>query len=745
MNLRLDYLLASAVLGALSLLSGCSQPLIQESDWKRVYEEAALSPKLESAPESLLKPMTVVVHPPATVLDPDRPARHLTLPLAVAMALENGTVGLESVRVPGVASDDLGGFSGQSIAGADSIRVLSYQPARYGASLEAGLARFDPFFSSGISWRTTDEPTQGLASLSNGHGATLSTALVKPLSSGGVFGISFNTDYQVLSNPPTGEFATLNPQYLPRLTFGLEQPLLRDFGSEINQLRGSFAGSSLFPAVNGRSSLSSEGILITRLRLDQSRAELERRVNFLLLNVHAAYWNLYAAYVNLYVNDQGLRQSHAAWRIGKDLMQEGKIDNSHLSQILAQYEQFRGDRMRSLGRVLDAERNLRVLVGLPVDDGQRLVPIDAPQTLPENPDWQSALDSALHLRPELLIARQEILVKQKNLTLQKNSLLPDLRLQATHTTVGLGSRLDGNGTFLDASGDPVTNNALRSLSGTHFNNWTVGLTMNVPLGYRQEYAQVRDARLALTQSYIALKTSEEKAAIFLAKEYSAVIETGKVIDIRRRQRVAQGEQVEIRFRKYVEGVKDSPLEFLLDAQRQWAFALNQEYQAIVDYNISLATFEFAKGTIMQSCRVLVAEAPPPDCVTMRAVEHEKAATHFRLVAERQRSHRSPNCGEFSGVGNWPEYSAPSLVSLALQSPPQGSAPNPTGTIGAPQSEGKSNLVAPVMGDPFFNRLPVGEVAAPKNAPPLPITAAPTNAPPQPTTFSLPQFGVPVLP
>ena len=128
------------------------------------------------------------------------------------------------------------------------------------------------------------------------------------------------------------------------------------------------------------------------------------------------------------------------------------------------------------------------------------------------------------------------MVKQKNLTLQKNTLLPDVRLQATHTTVGLGSRLDGNGTFLDANGDPNTDNALRSLLEHRFNNWTVGLTMNVPLGYRYEYAQIRDARLALTQAYIALKTSEGKATNFLAKQYSSVIETGRVIDIRRRQR-----------------------------------------------------------------------------------------------------------------------------------------------------------------------------------------------------------------
>src|SRR5438874_171067 len=103
MKAWLTFLLVATMFSLLSLLSGCTQPLRTEGDWKYVHEHASLSAKLDAAPESLLKPMTTAGRPPATVLDPDRPPRHLTMSLAMAMALENGTVGLESVRVPGVA------------------------------------------------------------------------------------------------------------------------------------------------------------------------------------------------------------------------------------------------------------------------------------------------------------------------------------------------------------------------------------------------------------------------------------------------------------------------------------------------------------------------------------------------------------------------------------------------------------------------------------------------------------------
>src|ERR1043165_9421532 len=176
---------------SLTLLGGCAHPFAcQDRDRMSLYERADLPPALEAAPAAMVTPPTAHMAEPATVLDPERTPCHLTLSEAIVRALENGTVGIQSIHGPGFANDDLGGFSGQGVFGADSIRVLSYQPARIGNGIEADLARFDPFFTAGMTWRTTDEPTQGLASFSNGQSATLSSSLINPLSTGGVFGVT---------------------------------------------------------------------------------------------------------------------------------------------------------------------------------------------------------------------------------------------------------------------------------------------------------------------------------------------------------------------------------------------------------------------------------------------------------------------------------------------------------------------------------------------------------------------------
>ncbi len=654
-------------------LAGCTQSCFQkECDWMHIYERDRIPLSLEMDPSSAIAPEIPKVATPATVADPNRQPRYLSLQEAFALALENGTAGVQSIRTPGGVGDDLGSFAGRGVIGSDAVRVLALEPAIVGANIEAALARFDALWTTGMSWNANDEPTQGLSGFQTGSGARFASALAKPLPTGGVAGITFSTDYRLLSNPPGGFFSVLNPSYTPRLELAFEQPLLRGYGVDINQVLPAFPGSSLFPGLN-RVTGPGEGILVTRLRFDQQRADFERAIHFLILNVEAAYWKLYGAYVSLYAAEEGLRQSHVAWNIIKSRYDLGALSKEEFSLARAQYEQFRAARMTALGNVLESERALRSLLGMTVEDGQRLIPVDTPNLTPYQPNWESALRDCLTLRPELVIAREELQARHLQLRAQKNSLLPDLRFQATHTTVGLGTRLDGDATFINAAGQPQTTNALQSLTGTHFNNWTVGLNLNVPIGYRAEHAAVRQSRLELAKSYHVLKDQERKAQTTLAKQYSQIIEKYKLIEIRRLAREAFAEQLATRSSKFVKGAKGITLEFLLDAQRAWAQALSDEYQAIVDYNIALAQFEFARGTILDYNKVVIAEGPLPYCAAVRAADHHKERTCALVLHERAHPVVYPACltGEPGGccLPMLPPGQAPSLAALFAGAPP----------------------------------------------------------------------------
>src|SRR5262249_10537392 len=158
------------------------------------------------------------------------------------------------------------------------------------------------------------------------------------------------------------------------------------------------------------------GILVTRIRYDQSRAEFERNVNILVSSVEFAYWDLYRSYWTLYAQEQAMRQAYEAWKIAGARLAAGRIAKADFAQARGQYGLFRLNRLQALGTtgsgggpgVLEAERRLRALLGMNAEDGTRLVPSDAPTVAPYVPDWSTGLQEALTLRPELVIAREEV-------------------------------------------------------------------------------------------------------------------------------------------------------------------------------------------------------------------------------------------------------------------------------------------------------------------------------------------------
>ena len=636
----------------LAVTSGCQRPgFLTEADFHH-YRELGLPESVERG--AAFRADAPSIPAPTTTEDLDREPRYLSLAEAVAVALEQGTVGIQSLTAPGQANDNPapGGRD-------DAIRVLALDPAIAGADIEASLARFDARWISGMTWTTTDRPVgtpldvsvAGNRTTIASQNASFQSALLKPLATGGLAGVTFRTDYEYTNLP-----ARVNPAYQPVLQFQFEQPLLQGFGVEINQLRTDHPGSLLTPFA---SAAHREGILITRLRFDRRRAEFERALNHLLLNVEAAYWNLYAAYGTLYSREEGLRQVYETWLINQALHESGRLPAADLAQTRGQYELFRERRLAALGQVLESEKQLRGLMGLPVEDGRRLVPIDQPTLAPYKPDWIVALHEAMNDRPELVEAGEDLKLRQLDLIRQKNLLLPDLRFFSTYDYNALGSRLDG----------PQPEGALAGLSSNRFHNWSLGLRLDVPIGFREAHAGVRSARLALAQSYLDWQDRQAKVQRQLAQEYRHVVEYHGRLQAVRARREAFGQELDSRFREYRAG--RGSLNVLLEAQRFWSQALADEFTMIAQYNSALAAFEFAKGTILRHDNVQIAEGPLPPCAQARAVEHERERSAALVLCERAEPVADRPAAarpRWPFLPELPAVSAPSLPALFQHSP-----------------------------------------------------------------------------
>ncbi len=608
----------------LTTITGCKQPVFMtEGDYQNTLTAAQLPKDLEENPahSSIVPDLTgKMVGKPADVFDPERPIKFLPLSEALATALEHGTIG-QGIG-SGLSSDTSidqtipGTIRGPSYGALDqdSIRVQSLNPANVYNDIESALSKFDAHWVTSMTWNTTDRPVgtsldvfqaAGTVNTISTQAAELTSTLIKPLPTGGVAAITFDTQYQFTNLP-----SRVNPSYTPSVTFSFEQPLLQGFGVEINQIRSDPIVSTLqnlqFAPRN-----ASEGIILTRLRYDQNRAAFELNVQNMLLNVEVAYWQLYSAYGQLYANEIGLRKNLEIWRLTRERVEAGvkNFTPADLYDAQGKYETSRSGWMNALGQVLEAERNLRGLMGLKPEDGTRLVPSDQPTLAPYRPDWETSLQEALVMKPELVIEREQVKASQFHLIDQKNRLLPDLRFVSSWNVNSIGSRLDG------ADGE----NALRGLASDRFNNWELGLRMDYAIGYRDANAGMRTARLQLAQAYWSLRTGEDKVTRYLALQYRHVKEFQQQIQMSLSAAEAYNNELNVRIQR-VRGGTDTPDVTLLAVQ-YGTQALVQYYQFVGQYNAALANFEFAKGTLLRRDNVMIAEGPLPGCPQAKGIEH----------------------------------------------------------------------------------------------------------------------------
>jgi hypothetical protein len=398
----------------------------------------------------------------------------------------------------------------------------------------------------------------------------------------------------------------------------------------------------------------SKNILLTGIPRDPRPAEMERSLNQILLNVENAYWNLYGSYWQLHSREQGLRLAYETWKSARDKYKVGRISNASVAQAEGQYNLLRSQRLQALDTVLDNERQLRAMLGLTIDDGERLVPSDAPTLLEIKPDWKAGWHRAMKKRPELYLARQDVEEAKLQLLAVRTMLVPLHRI--------FGWKYDAN--------------------YQHDETPCLRCCAPEPKVDPQAPACVREAHLRLARAYLVLQDQELKAERFLGLYYRRMSSAYFQIKAARAQREAFAAQLKAREEMYRNDIDElgastsGTLNLLLESQRFWAEALATECQAIVTYNNSLCGWEYAKGEIKKHAHVRLADESPRNGTWVRAVEREQKRTrrHVRHETDLQTDSPLNVLSDEDGVN----ATVPSLAALWKSFPPLKDANMQTG-------------------------------------------------------------------
>jgi hypothetical protein len=678
-------------------------------------------------------PRTILTEAPADYWD-------MKLDEAMQLALANSRV----LR-------GLGGTVLRSPGTTNSIHTPAIQETdpRYG--VEAALSAFDAQFSAKATAAHNDRAINnsffgGGTRLFQQDLDVFQTQLTKRTAQGTQLTVRHNTDYDA-NNAPGNQFPSAwNTNYETEF----RQPLLQGAGAQYNRIAG----------VNGIPGFAN-GVLVARINTDISIADFEVGVRDFVADVENAYWDLYYAYRDLDAKIAARNSSLETWRRINALYQFGRRGGEAEKEAQAREQYFRyqeevqngltgpqlegtrtsngsgGGTLRGISGVQVAERRLRLLLGLPITDNRLIRPADEPLMANIVFDWEEIVNEALARRAEL--RRQKWTIKRRELELiaARNYLLPSLDATGLYRWRGFGHDLynpkDPNQMRFD--------NAYETLFTGNFQEWQLGMELNMPIGYRRGHAAVRNAQLQLARDRALLYEQERDVLHSLS---NAVAEKERAFVVAQttynRRQAARAQLGAMQAAHEAERV---PLDFVLEAQRRLAEADTRHYRALVEYAIAVRNVHFEKGSLLDYNDIRLAEGAWPgkayqDAAKRDALRMRAGPLNYIL--------RRPWPVSAGPVGDSPVSASRSLQpqqsdSAQPASPPaeRVDTPPPQMPAAPPQPLGPppSNVTPPGPAAPLGPAVPQTPPGPPASQ--LPVPPGPA-APPRPTPQGSPPAG-----
>ena len=442
------------------------------------------------------------------------------------------------------------------------VTVEGYNPRLREQELINARAAYDP--TAFLEGTRTESRNPVSASFVTKPGANYSlwdwnTGIREQLPTGGSYEFRFNNEYlrsQALGN-----------SYTSRLILTLNQPLLRNFGFEVN-------------LTNIRIATNNQSI---------SREQLRLRVSTVVTSVQNAYFDLIFAVENLGVQQRSLSLAQDLVTLNQARVRAGVAAPVEVTQAEAQRAAQVQNVILAEKAIRDAEDNLRVILNLPATGaawGQELRPTDSATFLPVQTDLDAAIKAALENRNEYRSAKLDIDNRELQVRLARNQLLPDLSLQ---------------GIFSLAGGQPVYADALSQLGTPTYPTYTVGVVLTVPIGNRAAESNYIHAELSRDQGKASLRGLELTIVQQVREGVRRVEAFARRVDANRAARVLAEEQLRVEQRRLEAGV--STTFNVLSFQRDLAAAQANEIQAITDYNKALANLDSVQGTVLERNRI----------------------------------------------------------------------------------------------------------------------------------------------
>jgi outer membrane protein TolC len=312
--------------------------------------------------------------------------------------------------------------------------------------------------------------------------------------------------------------------------------------------------------------------------------------------VKRAYWDLVASNANVMVQQQSLDLAMELVRQNKAKVDVGQSPPLDLVAAEAEAAQRRETLIVARQSARESEDELRALIMKPGSGDfwtTRLQPTDTPPVGGPLPNVDAAVKAALEARSDLQIARRLEENAATSVKYFRNQALPDLRLEASHRTAGLGGTR-----FIREGGFPGTivgqdtigfGTVADQIFGRDYPAWTVGVTISYPLGKSYEDASLARARLEQKQAQSRIDSLEIRTVQEIRQAAWLVESTAQRIEATSAARQLAEQRLDAEQKRYEVGMSTSFL--VVQAQRDLAQARTNELRSTLDHQVAQVNFD----------------------------------------------------------------------------------------------------------------------------------------------------------
>ena len=360
-------------------------------------------------------------------------------------------------------------------------------------------------------------------------------------------------------NQSSSSRTSLNPIYSSDLALTVTQPLLKDFGIDLNKRE----------------------IYIAKNDQKISDHQFTEKVIATIAETENIYWDLVFSIEDLKVKETSLQRARDLEKQVKAQVDVGTLAELEILQAKSNVASREERLLNAQNLIDDNGDNLKSILNFSFDSEEGLkeiIPADSPVFEPgaEN-SLEEALKTALIHRPDLLAKKMELENRNIEAKYNENQTLPTLDLVGS---LGLNG-LSGDSSTKNGSYD----SALSEAFSTDFRLWQFGINLSYPLGNRAAKSKLAIKRLEVAQLLLNIKDLEKTIVVEVREAHRQIKTDIKRVQATRVARKLAEEKLNAEEKKFKVGLSTSFN--VLEFQEDLAEEQSNEIKALIDYNKSL--------------------------------------------------------------------------------------------------------------------------------------------------------------